>query len=189
MEQKYFINEKGERKGPFSLEELKNQDIERSTMIWTEGLDGWKKAEEISDLKDLISLIPPPVVNVSSSGDKYFGYTLAESRVRLIARLIETVLLFPMMFLPVFGAIILCVLLGAVFYPVWSGSLGHKLMGLKVISSVDGKDYCKASEGAYRELLLNIFGFAIIPVMWLLWDADKQNLYDKVTKTYVVKVK
>jgi beta-barrel assembly-enhancing protease len=29
----------------------------------------------------------------------------------------------------------------------------------------------------------------ILPVIWLLWDDDRQNLYDKLVKTYVVKKK
>ena len=62
-------------------------------------------------------------------------------------------------------------------------------MGLKVISSIDGSDQNKALIGALREGLKNIFSLILIPVIWLLWDKDKQNLYDKVVKTYVVKKK
>ncbi len=75
---------------------------------------------------------------------------------------------------------------GLVFYPIFSGNLGHKLLGLKVISSKSGKDYNYASDGAIRELLKYLGGFLIIPVLWLLWDKENQNLYDKVTETFVV---
>ena len=60
-------------------------------------------------------------------------------------------------------------------------------MSLKVISSVDGSDQNNFILGFRREILKDIFTWFIIPVMWLLWDKDRQNLYDKVTKTYVVK--
>ncbi len=75
---------------------------------------------------------------------------------------------------------------GFVFYPIFSGNLGHKLLGLKVISSKTGEEYNIASDGAIRELLKYLGGFLIIPVVWLLWDNENQNLYDKVTETFVV---
>ena len=78
------------------------------------------------------------------------------------------------------------IITGFIFYPVFSGNLGHKLLGLKVISSKSGEEYKFASDGALRELLKYLGGFLIIPVVWLLWDKENQNLYDKVTETFVV---
>ncbi len=75
---------------------------------------------------------------------------------------------------------------GLIFYPIFSGNLGHKLLGLKVISSQSGKEFNYASDGALRELLKYLGGFLIIPVVWLLWDEENQNLYDKLTETFVV---
>lgn len=75
---------------------------------------------------------------------------------------------------------------GFIFYPLFSGNLGHKLLGLKVISSKSGEEYKFASDGALRELLKYLGGFLIFPVVWLLWDKENQNLYDKVTETFVV---
>jgi len=133
--------------------------------------------------------------------NKYFGYKLASMQDRFFATVIETIILA----LPglVFtgdkgamgeiigfaGEIILSAILGAIFYKMWSGNLGHKIMGLKVISSVDGADQNTPLTGAVREGLKNLFGIVLMPIIWLLWDADSQNLYDKVVKTYVVKKK
>ncbi len=78
------------------------------------------------------------------------------------------------------------IITGFIFYPLFSGNLGHKLLGLKVISSKSGEEYNFASDGALRELLKYLGGFLIIPVVWLLWDKENQNLYDKVTETFVV---
>ncbi len=78
------------------------------------------------------------------------------------------------------------IITGFIFYPVFSGNLGHKLLGLKVISSKSGEEYKFASDGALRELLKYLGGFLILPVVWLLWDKENQNLYDKVTDTFVV---
>jgi uncharacterized RDD family membrane protein YckC len=137
----------------------------------------------------------------TSSADKYFGYKLASKQDRFFATVIETIALA----LPALvftgdngaigeiigfgGQILFSAILGAVFYKMWSGNLGHKIMGLKVISTVDGADQNIPLTGAIREGLKNIFGIVLIPVIWLLWDEDSQNLYDKVVKTYVVKKK
>ena len=84
----------------------------------------------------------------------------------------------------IFGLIV-----GAIFYPLFTGNLGHKILGLKVIYSETGEDYKKSTEGAIRELLEQVLGFLIIPIIWILWDEKNQNLYDKLTKTYVVENK
>ena len=80
-------------------------------------------------------------------------------------------------------------IVGAIFYPIFTGNLGHKIFRLKVISSETGEDYKKSTEGAIRELLKQVLGYLIIPVIWILWDEKNQNLYDKLTKTYVVENK
>lgn len=78
------------------------------------------------------------------------------------------------------------IITGLIFYPIFSGNIGHKLLGLKVISSKSGEEFKYASDGALRELLKYLGGFLIIPVVWLLWDKENQNLYDKITETFVV---
>ncbi len=57
---KYFYT-KGEIKyGPFSLEELVNQNIGPQTLIWFDGLDDWKEAESFDELKETFESSPPP---------------------------------------------------------------------------------------------------------------------------------
>jgi len=75
---------------------------------------------------------------------------------------------------------------GAIFYPLFSGNLGHRIFNLKVISAETGNEVNSAPEGAVRELLKYVLGYLLIPVIWLLWDDKKQNLYDKLSKTLVV---
>jgi uncharacterized RDD family membrane protein YckC len=152
--------------------------------------------------KSTFQQAPPPPVTPQSQKGEYFGYKLAGRGDRFVASLVEAILLIiPMLilfgksyfdedvysFASIVSAAIFSALLGAVFYTFWSGNLGHKIMGLKVISSVDGSDQNNALAGALRESLKDIFSLIIIPVIWILWDKNKQNLYDKVVKTYVVK--
>ena len=78
------------------------------------------------------------------------------------------------------------IVVGAIFYPMFIGNLGHKIFNLKVISSETGADYSRAEKGAMRECLKYVLAYLIIPIIWILWDEKNQNLYDKLTKTLVV---
>ena len=138
--------------------------------------------------------------------NKLYGYNLASKVTRLMAHLTEAVIylifmsgiyfilgypiievfnrdfeLFRIGYSAIFGLIV-----GAIFYPMYTGNLGHKIFGLKVIYSETGEDYKKTSEGAIRESLKKVLGYLVIPN---IWDKKNQNLYDKLTKTYVVKNK
>jgi uncharacterized RDD family membrane protein YckC len=219
MNQQFYIAVNGQQTGPFSLDELRTKNIQHDTLIWTEGLDSWTKASQVALVKDFLKPTPPPIPNTApkstfqqvpppvtaqSQVGEYFGYKLAGRGDRFVASLVEAIILIiPMLivfgasyfdddvysFGSIVGGAVFSAILGAIFYSLWSGNLGHKIMGLKVISSVDGSDQNKALTGALREGLKNIFSLILIPVIWLLWDKDKQNLYDKVVKTYVVKKK
>lgn len=63
----YYIVEDGVKKGPFSLEELKNLPFERNTLVWHKGFDKWQKAEEVKELKELLSNTPPPIPSLQNS--------------------------------------------------------------------------------------------------------------------------
>lgn len=55
----YYLWLEGVRKGPLSLEELKENGLEADTLVWREGLSGWAKASEVEELADLLASIPP----------------------------------------------------------------------------------------------------------------------------------
>ena len=58
-------------------------------------------------------------------------------------------------------------------------------MGIKVIFIESGEDQKSIFFGIYRELLKSILGYFIVPIIWLFWDKNYQNLYDKIVKTIV----
>lgn len=150
-----------------------------------------------------------PSASTKSADQHYFGYQLGERKMRFLAMVTEALIYGLMAFLimtsmgydvserpdtgpiitwtDVLSSAITSFLTGMLFYPLFSGNLGHRIFGLKVISSETGHDYTSAMEGGARELLKNLSAFLLIPIIWLLFDKDKQNLYDKVTKTLVVK--
>ena len=54
MKEYYISNSEGNEEGPFTLKELENKEINNNTLIWYEGLDGWKSASEVHDLNNLL---------------------------------------------------------------------------------------------------------------------------------------
>jgi len=58
---KYFYSDGVNKIGPFSLEELKEQNLTRETKVWFYGLDNWTTLSEIEELKSVTESIPPPL--------------------------------------------------------------------------------------------------------------------------------
>ena len=63
----YFIHDGQNEKGPFDLEQLKEQSLTKDTPIWHEGLEQWTTAGNVEQLKELFSskTTPPPLTRVS----------------------------------------------------------------------------------------------------------------------------
>jgi len=59
---KYFYSNDNQKNGPYSFEELKNENIKKETLIWFEGLDDWTKAEYVSEIKEVLELSPPQII-------------------------------------------------------------------------------------------------------------------------------
>ena len=59
---KYFYSNDNQKNGPYSFEELKNENIKKETLIWFEGLDNWTKAEYVSEIKEVLELSPPQII-------------------------------------------------------------------------------------------------------------------------------
>lgn len=49
------------KKGPFSLEDIKNDNISKSTLIWKRGNKGWIEAKRIPELQEMFREVPPPL--------------------------------------------------------------------------------------------------------------------------------
>ncbi len=64
VEHVWHIAEGGETKGPFSKADLGQMaakgDLTRETYVWTAGQDGWKTADEVDELAQLFTVMPPP---------------------------------------------------------------------------------------------------------------------------------
>ncbi len=75
----YYISDGIEKKGPVSLDELKEQGIVCNTLIWYEGLSDWKEAKDIEELTQFCTSIPPPInYAISSSSDKSLSSSMSK---------------------------------------------------------------------------------------------------------------
>ncbi|KMW58469.1 putative virion core protein (lumpy skin disease virus) [Candidatus Rhodobacter oscarellae] len=64
VEHVWHIAENGQTSGPFSKAKLGRMaqagEITRETFVWTAGQDGWKRAEDVQELAQLFTILPPP---------------------------------------------------------------------------------------------------------------------------------
>lgn len=58
---KYFLHNGSVQEGPFSIDELRQKNINSFTNVWYEGIENWTKAENIDELKSILSKLPPPL--------------------------------------------------------------------------------------------------------------------------------
>lgn len=80
-------------------------------------------------------------------------------------------------------------IVNGIFYPFFSGNLGHKLMGIKVIRKSDGTPVNNLIEGFMREFFKGFSSLVLIPIIWLFFNKERQNYYDNVLGTLVIKNK
>jgi len=64
VEHVWHIARDGETRGPFSKADMGKMAAEgaltRDTHVWTQGQDGWKTADEVAELAQLFTIMPPP---------------------------------------------------------------------------------------------------------------------------------
>lgn len=56
----YYVNKSGQQAGPIPVEKFSTCGIMKETWVWCEGMDEWKKAEEVEELKHLFVVATPP---------------------------------------------------------------------------------------------------------------------------------
>ncbi|SFE67508.1 DUF4339 domain-containing protein [Flavobacterium xueshanense] len=58
---KYYLHNGTENIGPYDLDELKAKAITKNTQVWCDGMEDWKNAGEVEELKSILSVVPPPI--------------------------------------------------------------------------------------------------------------------------------
>lgn len=57
----YYYSDSEKTFGPFKILELKQFGITKETLVWFEGLDGWKPAGELNEMKAIITDTTPSI--------------------------------------------------------------------------------------------------------------------------------
>ena len=66
---KYFYSDGNEKHGPLSLDELKQENIAKDTLIWFEELDDWTPASDLEEMIPILELRPPPILATDNKFD------------------------------------------------------------------------------------------------------------------------
>ncbi len=60
----FYLAVNGEQQGPFNkqalMQMLQQKQFTKETLVWKQGMDGWKKAAEVQELAEIFSSVPPP---------------------------------------------------------------------------------------------------------------------------------
>jgi hypothetical protein len=67
---KYYLHNGTEQDGPFDISGLKSKRITAKTEVWYEGISDWTNADQIDELKGLISKTTPPPIPSKSTSNK-----------------------------------------------------------------------------------------------------------------------
>ncbi|MTI29766.1 DUF805 domain-containing protein [Xanthovirga aplysinae] len=63
MKNYFYFNGK-EKQGPFSFEELKDEEVKKDSLIWFEGLEDWIPASDLEEMKPILELKPPSISTI-----------------------------------------------------------------------------------------------------------------------------
>ncbi|MBX2931187.1 MAG: DUF4339 domain-containing protein [Chitinophagaceae bacterium] len=86
----YFYSVNDKKNGPFTFEELKKENIQRTTLIWKEGLTSWVSAENLDEFKDYFKEVPPAI---PIAQDKLINKKIASEVITIEKTLIYSVLI------------------------------------------------------------------------------------------------
>lgn len=216
MEQKYFIHDGIDKKGPYTLEELRLHDVKRYTLIWHGGLNNWTEAEKLYELKGLfetakptinlskeVQVVPPKLPNTTNSVDYRIGNVeyLKDNTIKVYYDT-EIVLYryanfgerlgarFLDILVIVLPAMIIPILPGWLYFSLMQSSNDQQTLGQKAANikllSTDGM---KVSFGqATGRFFANILNVMTFFIGYLMFFFNKKNqcLHDSIASTVVV---
>lgn len=67
---KIYYEKLGKRVGPIEIEDIAPLELDKDTLVWFSGLDGWSKAGSLSQLDSYFEASPPPLPELDSGNSK-----------------------------------------------------------------------------------------------------------------------
>lgn len=65
----YYLYQGDQRQGPYSIDQLKEMQINSTVPVWTEGLASWTEAQKIPELQASLFSTPPPYIPAYSGSE------------------------------------------------------------------------------------------------------------------------
>jgi hypothetical protein len=135
---KYYIALAGERRGPFTLEELQNQALTPDTPLWHAGMTDSLRAEQMPEVKQLLDEMPPPLPPPATPSvtpqalqvSLWDDYLIAHPKLPKMAQLI---CLYALVLSPALWAINNAI---CTFNPPWADSHGASLVIVTLVAWV-----------------------------------------------------
>ena len=187
----YYVVEQGQKKGPLQLSVLQSMrqqgTLSESTLVWTDGMADWQPARTV-----LPGIFAQPIVAAPGPTEPQAGeranLTIAHPKWRFLAGVIDVCILsVPSIFLTPVGGYILSLIYEAITMASdWQGTVGMKLLGLKVVDYSGHKISMGRSWG--RALASIVSTIPLSLGYWLLFFTPRrQTLHDMLASTLVVK--
>ena len=79
-----------------------------------------------------------------------------------------------------FATMLIFVVLQIMFIPTIGGSIGHRLVGLRVVALAGGW------VGLWRPIVRSLLLSIVIPA--LVWDSDQRGFHDKIAGTVLIRL-
>jgi uncharacterized RDD family membrane protein YckC len=183
----YFVVEEGQKKGPLTISALESMyaagTLSGTTLMWRDGMTDWQPAR---------TLLP----QIFSTGA--VTYSVARPGQRILSGVIDLCVVQALIVLIVlctvgFGFFIEfgflaanAIYAGVMMSTVWQGTVGKKLLGLKVIDCSGGKP---SSGQIWGRALASILSWLLLGVgiLFVFFTPRHQSLHDMMAGTLVVK--
>jgi uncharacterized RDD family membrane protein YckC len=205
MNNEYYLLEDEEQLGPFSFDELITKDIDIHTSILAPKANEWQYASELPELYEYFEakdIYFPTLDNLASPGWRTVAFLVDYLLLSIIVEVIALQL--DWVKLPTTGKFILpeqdiMFKMQLVFYLVyltynmlfeltgWKATIGKKICGLRVIDVNGEKITILQSLGRNVGAILSI-ALTMFPFLSIFGSEYKQQWYDNLAKTYMIKI-
>ncbi len=75
MNRYFYIDNEGKQKGTFSPEELRQEQIKKESLVWTQGMEQWRRAVEVEELALLFTGDAPQGAGLQPPSPSQQGYS------------------------------------------------------------------------------------------------------------------
>ena len=156
----YYYSNGNDKFGPFNIEQLKNKNISKETLVWHEGINEWKKASELQELNNTLFSISlekkSTVFNLQKAENNDIDETIRFEESKVPDNSLVTK---PKMFQNVFS---------------FNGRIRRTEYGLSLIGFYIGYFFVLALTSQYP-----IFGLTLVPLIWIVLAQGVKRCHDR----------